>query len=270
MAGFNALLRRADSRRAFAAIAVAVLVLGLAGVCPPARQAGAAAYVSYTVRPGDSLWKIAQANGTTVTALQSANGLPGTTIYPGQTLRVPAGGTAYTVRSGDSLWKIAQAFGTTTSAIMSANGLSSSVIYPGQRLVIPAGWTAPAVSRGTNGGFSSTDVDLMARLVRAEAEAEPYTGQVAVAAVVLNRVRSSRFPNTVRGVVYESHQFEPVSNGRIYVAAADVHIKAVRDAIGGWDPSRGALFFFNPRYTSNSFLWSLTVTARIGQHVFAR
>lgn len=272
MASINAFLWQSRSRRTAAAFAAAVLLLGLVGVFPPAGHADAATYVNYTVRPGDSLWKIATAHGTTVAALQSANGIWGSTIYAGQTLRVPSAGTAYTVRSGDSLWKIAQLFGTTPNAIRSANGLWSSVIYPGQRIVIPGGGrtAASTASRSSTGTFSSADVDLMARLVRAEAEAEPYEGQVAVAAVVLNRVQSSRFPNTVRNVIYQGHQFEPVSNGRIYIPARDVHVRAVRDAIAGWDPSRGALYFFNPAYTSNSYLWSLTIVARIGNHVFAR
>jgi len=250
--------------------AAAALVLALTGALLTPRIAEAVTYATYTVRAGDTLWKIAAANGTSVSALQSANGLNGTTIYAGQQLRVPSSGAAYTVRSGDTLWSIAQKFGTTVSSLMSLNGLRSSVIYPGQTLIVSGSGGIVAPSRNYAASVSSSDLNLIARLVRAEAESEPYTGQVAVAAVVLNRVRSSRFPNTVRGVIYAAGQFETVSNGRINLSARDVDLKAARDALSGWDPSNGALFFFNPRYTTSSYMWSLTVTARIGNHIFAR
>lgn len=118
--------------------------------------------------------------------------------------------------------------------------------------------------------ISPMDVDLLARLVRAEAEAEPYEGQVAVAAVVLNRLRSPLFPSTVRGVVYEARQFETVSNGRINQPAGEVHVQAARDALSGIDPTDGALFFFNPSGTRNAFMHGLTPSIRIGGHVFSR
>lgn len=114
-----------------------------------------------------------------------------------------------------------------------------------------------------------SDVDLIARLVKAEAEGEPYAGQVAVAAVVLNRVRSPSFPGDVRGVIYQRGQFESVSNGRVNVPADEVHFRAVEEALSGRDPSGGALFFFNPAGTRDRFVHSLSVTTRIGRHTFA-
>jgi spore germination cell wall hydrolase CwlJ-like protein len=118
--------------------------------------------------------------------------------------------------------------------------------------------------------ISPTDVDLLARLVRAEAEGEPYEGQVAIAAVVLNRLKSPLFPSTVRGVIYESRQFEPVSNGRINRPAGEDHVRAAHDALSGVDPTGGALFFFNPRGTRDSFMHGLPASVRIGGHVFSR
>jgi N-acetylmuramoyl-L-alanine amidase len=237
-----------------------------------ATPAGTApAYVSYTVRPGDSLWSLSRASGTTVAALQGLNGLGGTVIYAGQTLRLPV--RTYTVRSGDTLWAIARRFGLTVGSLMSCNGLASTTIHPGQRLVVRgaglgAGGALPASRDGA--ALSSSDLDLLARLVRAESEAEPYAGQVAVAAVVLNRMRSSRFPDTVREVIYEPHQFETATNGRLGLTATETQRRAVLDALGGWDASGGALFFYNPAGTQNTFLRSLTVTARIGGHIFCR
>jgi len=117
--------------------------------------------------------------------------------------------------------------------------------------------------------LSPSDVDLIARLVKAEAEGEPYGGQVAVAAVVLNRLRSPSFPGDVRGVIYQRGQFESVTNGRINEPADDIHFRAVEDALSGRDPSKGALFFFNPSGTDDTFVHSLAVTTRIGRHTFA-
>src|SRR5690606_23633191 len=112
---------------------------------------------------------------------------------------------------GESLWLIAQMYGTTVSALREANGLWGDLIRPGQRLTIPqyesTAWAAPLVT--------PAEKELLARLVRAEAEDQPYAGKVAVASVVLNRTRSNLFPNGIWAVIYEPYQFEPVMNGHI-------------------------------------------------------
>lgn len=126
---------------------------------------------------------------------------------------------------------------------------------------------APATT-ATRGVTRSNDERLLAQLIRAEAEAEPYTGMVAVGAVVLNRVRSSRFPNTLAGVVYQPGAFESVSNGRVNLAARDDHVRAARDALNGWDPTYGSLFFWNPAKPVSPWIWTRTIKVRIGSHVF--
>ncbi|TCL76797.1 cell wall hydrolase [Hydrogenispora ethanolica] len=122
----------------------------------------------------------------------------------------------------------------------------------------------PAPSR------ASGDTELLARVIRAEAEAEPYTGQVAVGAVILNRIQSSKFPKTIAGVVYQPHAFESVSNGQINRTPTPSCRKAARDAISGWDPSGGALFFFNAaKVKGPSYVWTRRIIQRIGKHSFA-
>lgn len=123
---------------------------------------------------------------------------------------------------------------------------------------------------GTPVGYKNSDVELLARLVSAEAKGEPYRGQVAVAAVVLNRVKSSSFPNTIPDVIYEPRAFSPVADGAINNHATSSAIRAANEAINGTDPAYGALFFFNPAKTNNAFIWSRPQIIQIGNHIFAR
>lgn len=126
------------------------------------------------------------------------------------------------------------------------------------------------VSTAANRGVSrSNDVELIARLIHAEARGEPYEGQVAVAAVLLNRVESASFPNSISGVIYQPLAFESVANGQFNLPPKEQNIKAARSAINGWDPTHGALFFWNPSKPVNSWIWSRRIVRRIGSHVFA-
>jgi len=117
---------------------------------------------------------------------------------------------------------------------------------------------------------SSNDVYLLARVVYGEARGEPYKGKVAVAAVVLNRVGNAQFPNTVAKVVYQPGAFSIVADGQINLAPDDSALQAARDAMNGWDPSGGALFYYNPRKTTNSWIRSRPVITYIGQHTFCK
>lgn len=113
-------------------------------------------------------------------------------------------------------------------------------------------------------------VTLLSRAIHAEAEGEPYIGKVAVGAVLLNRVNHSEFPNTLSGVVYQGGALESVSNGRMTTAAGQESVKAARDALNGWDPTYGALYFWNPGKPVNKWMWTRTITVQYGDHVFAR
>ncbi len=121
---------------------------------------------------------------------------------------------------------------------------------------------------GTN-GFSESDVYLLARTIYAEGRGEPYVGQVAIGAVIMNRIRSPQFPNTVAGVVYQKHAFTAVSDGQINLTPNDTAMKAARDAINGWDPSGGALYYYNPAVATSSWIFDRQTITVIGRHVFA-
>lgn len=125
-------------------------------------------------------------------------------------------------------------------------------------------------SSSEGGGFSSSDIYLLAKVIAAEARGESYTGQVAVGAVVLNRVDSSSFPDTVAGVVYQKGAFSAVTDSNWSVSPTSASQKAARDAINGWDPSGGALYYYNPAKTSNKWIRTRPVITTIGKHVFCR
>lgn len=127
------------------------------------------------------------------------------------------------------------------------------------------------VNNATNGvgGYSSSDVYLLAKTIYAEGRGEPYTGQVAIGAVVMNRVRNSAFPNTVSGVVYQKHAFTAVSDGQINLTPDDTAMRAARDAINGWDPTGGALYYYNPAVATSAWIFDRQTITVIGRHVFA-
>ena len=125
-------------------------------------------------------------------------------------------------------------------------------------------------SSSSSGSYSSNDVYLLAKVIGAEARGESYTGQVAVGAVVLNRVKHSSFPDTISGVVYQSGAFSCVTDSNWNTVPSDTAKKAAQDAINGWDPSGGAIYYYNPAKTSNAWIRTRPVIITIGNHVFCR
>jgi N-acetylmuramoyl-L-alanine amidase len=113
-------------------------------------------------------------------------------------------------------------------------------------------------------------LDALTRVVYGEARGEPYSGQVAVAAVVLNRVNSSSFQNTIAGVIYQKGAFNVVDDGQINLSPNSTAIKAAQDALNGWDPSYGAIYYFNPATATNKWIWSRPLTVVIGKHRFCK
>jgi len=126
-------------------------------------------------------------------------------------------------------------------------------------------------SNSSSGTSSSTsDLNLLSRLIYAEARGEPYTGQVAVGAVVLNRVKSSSFPNSIAGVIYQSGAFSVVNDGQINLTPNSTAKKAAQDALNGWDPSYGSIYYFNPNTATNAWIWSRPHVITIGKHRFCK
>ena len=117
--------------------------------------------------------------------------------------------------------------------------------------------------------YNESETYLLGRLVHGEARGEPYVGKVAVAAVVLNRVKSPSFPNTISGVIYQSGAFDAVSDGQINRTPDEDSLRAARDALNGWDPTGGCLYYYNPATATNGWIWSRTVQLSIGKHNFA-
>ncbi|MCD8503037.1 MAG: LysM peptidoglycan-binding domain-containing protein [Bacillaceae bacterium] len=273
--------------------AMVVTSLGMAAITPeaqaqtpnqthtPQNQSGNL----YTVVNGDTLSQIAARNGTTVQAIRNANQLSSDLIRVGQSLVIPTSGTVvqapvqtstYTVVAGDTLSQIAARNGTTVQAIRNANQLSSDLIRVGQTLVIPTGSTvnnAPAATQPVN-QINQEELHLLAQLIFAEARGESLEGQIAVGAVIMNRMNNDLFPYTVHDVIFEvshgHHQFTPAGTGSIFQATPDAtNLEAARRALQGEDPTNGSLYFYNPDKTNDTWVRSRTVSTTIGNHVFA-
>ena len=128
--------------------------------------------------------------------------------------------------------------------------------------------------QGANGGsvtngHTSSDVYLLAKTIYAEGRGEPYVGQVAIGAVIMNRIRSAAFPNTISGVVYQKGAFTAVDDGQINLTPNETAMKAARDAINGWDPTGGALYYYNPAVATSAWIFDRQTITVIGKHIFA-
>jgi len=132
----------------------------------------------------------------------------------------------------------------------------------------PATLAAMGISGGSASGSNSGDVALLARLISAEARSEPYNGQVAVGAVVLNRMKHPSFPNTMAGVIYQPGAFTCISDGQFNQPVAEICYQAARDALNGVDPSGGAIYYFNPAKATSAWIWSRPLIVVIGKHRF--
>jgi len=181
------------------------------------------------------------------------------------------GPRVHIVIKGDCLWNLSKQYQVSIDEMKRANNQNTDIIYLGQRLIIPREHTpGPASSRSALSSFTDREIELLARTVHGEARGESFEGQVAVAAVILNRLKSYDFPNTVLEVVYQPRAFTAVDDGQINMHPDLSAYEAVGEALRGWDPSDGALYYFNPDISTSRWIWSRTPIKRIGNHVFAK
>jgi N-acetylmuramoyl-L-alanine amidase len=181
-----------------------------------------------------------------------------------------ANAATITIKEGDTLWDLGNQYSIPYQEIMIANNLNNDLIITGQELTIPEGRSeAVTVQQTAIADHSQSEIDILASLVQAEAKGESFEGKIAVAAVVLNRVDDSRFPNSIREVIYQRGQFSPVSNGSINKRADSESYDAVNQAIRGYDPTQGAVFFYNPRIAQVNWNATRPVTTIIGNHTFS-
>ena len=148
------------------------------------------------------------------------------------------------------------------------NGLTADGIA-GAKTLAALGMSSSS-SGGTTSQYNSSDVELLAKLIYGEARGESYVGQVAVGAVVMNRIKSASFPNTMAGVIYQSYAFTAVNDGQINLTPDATAKKAAQDAMNGWDPTYGAIYYYNPATATSAWIFSRSTTVTIGNHVFAK
>lgn len=151
-------------------------------------------------------------------------------------------------------------------SFQSKNGLKVDGVAGTQTLQAMGIYTSSSSGTSSN----SSNLNLLSRLIYAEARGEPYEGQVAVGAVVLNRVKSSSFPNTVAGVIYQPGAFSVVNDGQINLTPNSTAKSAAQDAINGWDPSYGSIYYFNPNTATSAWIWSRPYVRTIGKHRFCK
>lgn len=185
--------------------------------------------------------------------------------------RSDSNAASYIVKEGDTLYGIAREHQVAVRELMRINNLTGSLIRPGDILTLPE--KSPGSGRLSRGDISREELLLLARLIHAEARGECFEGQVAVGAVILNRLASPHFPKTIPEVIYQKtnrvYQFSPVGDGSINLEPDEKSIQAAIQALSGKDPTGGALFFYNPDISRDSWIRTLPVVTRIGNHVFA-
>lgn len=265
-------------------------------IVPSAGAGSQATGTMYEVVSGDTLYNLASRYGTTVNAIMHANQITSDFLQVGKVLAIPTGNSSnisdiddgqtrdvsYEVVSGDTLYSLAARYGTTVDAIMQANHLSSNVLQVGQRLVIPGTSSSAEAGSSTltqkeqHSGVSvnQEEVEWLAKMIYSEGRGESLEGQIAIAAVIMNRVESPLFPNNIKDVLFEKsygyYQFTPVGTGDIYSATPnEENFEAARRAINGEDPTNGALFYYNPDKAYSPYLESRQVSTIIGNHTFS-
>ncbi len=225
----------------------------------------------YYVKPGDSLFKIATRFETTIEKIRSLNKLYSDHLYVGQKIYIPLSDprtyVTYFVQPGDSLYKIANQYRTTIKDVKEANNLSSNLLRVGQKLNIPI--NSNKNENRYRLSVSEDEMELLARAVYSEARGEPFEGQVAIAAVIINRVLHPIFPDSISGVIFQPWQFTAVHDGQFWLHPNKQAYAASRAALEGWDPTNGAIYYYNPDTATSRWVFYRTVIVKIGNHYFA-
>lgn len=235
---------------------------------------------THTVTQGESLWAIARDNQLSVSTLESANpNVNPNRLSIGSEILIP---NTYVVQSGDTMWTIAQAHNQTLQAMLSANpNVDSANLQPGQSILIPAQpssstSTSTSASSSSTATVDSSSLFWLSRLIEAEASGESLKTKVAIGDVVLHRVQSSAYPNTVQGVIFQisggHYQFTPVLNKTIYNTPSSSSVQAATEALQqSVDYVPGAYVFFTPSKTPNgSWVWNQPEIAQIGHFIFSK
>lgn len=223
----------------------------------------------YTVAQNDSLYKVSKLFDTSVKKIKTDNDLTSNVIQKGDKLTVNA--KVYKVKEGDTLSSIAKKYGISLADLRKANNKWNDQLKPGKKLILPG--VKNTNSKKAVIKYTNEEFDLLARLITAEATGQPYNAMVGIGGVVVNRVQSKEWPNSIDKVINhvagEYYQFTPVKNGYINKPASDIAKKAAKAALTGSDPSKGAMFYFDDSAT-NAWLWSKPQTAYIGNMVFVK
>jgi N-acetylmuramoyl-L-alanine amidase len=267
-------------------------------ILPSIAQGGSV----HKVKRGDTIYELSKKYGVSVHLIKSSNRLTKNLIRVGQKLVIPTAITTkhvstrrsklslikHSVITGESLSEIAEDFGVTVKGLINANNLKTHTIKAGQKLVIPKFVKIAEPQRGevkenyliargikNFARITKKEFRLLAQIINAESGGENYQGQVAVGAVILNRLESGAFPKSIRGIVYERtprgvYQFSPVGNGTIHREPTVAAMKAAEEALQGEDPTKGALYFYNPRKSNDKWIRTRKPITKIGNHVFAK
>ncbi|MFO7814825.1 MAG: cell wall hydrolase [Halanaerobiales bacterium] len=188
--------------------------------------------------------------------------LPDVDIPPDKIIR-------YYVDSGDTLYDLAESFNTSPGVIMALNNMENSIIKKGDKIKLPINNLSKrqVLAKTVN----QSDIEIIARTINGEARGEPYMGQVAVGAVIINRVLSNNFPNNIKDVIYQDNQFSAVADGQIHFTPNDMAYRAAKEALDGVDPTMGSLYYYNPDTAKNKkWFSSRKFVVSIGAHIFTK
>ncbi|MFW5992180.1 MAG: LysM peptidoglycan-binding domain-containing protein [Halanaerobiaceae bacterium] len=230
--------------------------------------------IEYTVLPGESLYLIARKFNTTISNIMTINNFNSNLLYIGQTIYMPAPDSSnnrytltvdYRIQPGDSFNSLARRFNISAQEIRTYNNIN--YLHNGQLISLP--FNIPANEEGYKLNISNKELDLLARAVHSEARGEPFRGQVAVAAVIINRIYHPFFPNNVTDVIFQPWQFTAVHDGQFWLDPGQTAYVAAKAALKGWDPSREAIFYYNPNTASSGWIYHREVVVKIGEHYFA-